>query len=201
MMQVSRPSVQSNKQTDGRAPSPPLRNRPSNERPSLFSPKAPHRTPISINPTTSHASQTKLYEKGKNEKNKSKVHKNDDSALPPSSLIAPTSRPLRTPLPRHHRTNPNRRPHNRIPRRALGRHAPPSSHGSRSAALNDGRGARAQHAARAILLVAPHHPSRMAGGENALATGAARGRRRSGGRRAGAVDGGFALAGDVDVCA
>jgi hypothetical protein len=174
----------------------------------FLNPKGNQRTPISIQPP---AIPDEVYEKrSKTTKSKTKVHKNDRSLslphqrqqpLPPSSLIPPADRPLRTPLSRQYRANPNRRPHSRISRRALDRHAPPSSHGSRSAALNDRRSPRAQHAARAVFLVAPHHPSRMAGGENALATGAARGRRRSGGRRAGAVDGGFALAGDVDVCA
>ena len=118
--------------------------------------------------------------------------------LPPSSFIPPTNISLRT--SRQHRADPNRRPHKRhFPWRAFSRHAPPSSHGSRRAALNDRRGARAQHAARAIFLVAPHHPSRMAGREDTLAAIAAVGRRRSGSRRPGAVNGGFALAGDVDV--
>ena len=146
----------------------------------FLNPKGNQRTPISIQPP---AIPDEVYEKSRRRQSRKQKYTRTTvlfslphqrrQPLPPSSLIPPADRPLRTPLSRQHRANPNRRPHSRISRRALDRHAPPSSHGSRSAALNDRRSPRAQHAARAVFLVAPHHPSRMAGGENALAAVAA----------------------------
>jgi hypothetical protein len=176
--------------------------------PALFPQRAPNER-LYINPTASQPASASIPDQSlrKRERNEIKSTRGTTDqppsstatrTLPPSSFIPPTNISLRT--SRQHRADPNRRPHNRhFPWRAFSRHAPPSSHGSRRAALNDRRGARAQHAARAIFLVAPHHPSRMAGREDTLAAIAAVGRRRSGSRRPGAVNGGFALAGDVDV--